>query len=65
MGRLLKETAKESENNGDITHQLKKLGSVFLTHRDVSAQEAVYRALSLPLKKNIQTSSIYSRWDPG
>ncbi|XP_062607978.1 uncharacterized protein LOC134269784, partial [Saccostrea cucullata] len=51
MGRLLKEASKESENNDDIRHQLKKLGNVFLTHREVSAQEAVYRVLSMPLKK--------------
>ena len=28
-----------------------RLGSVFLNHREVSAQEAVYRILSLPLKQ--------------
>ena len=27
------------------------MGSAFLTHRDVSAQEAVYRILSLPMKQ--------------
>ena len=51
MGRLLKEASKESENNDKIRYQLKKLGNVFLTHREVSAQEAVYRLLSMPMKK--------------
>lgn len=51
MGRLLKEASKESESIDNIRLQLKKLGNVFLTHREVSAQEAVYRALSMPLKK--------------
>ena len=27
------------------------MGSVFLTHREVGAQEAVYRLLSLPMKQ--------------
>ena len=31
--------------------QMRRLGSVFLNHREVSAQEAVYRILSLPLKQ--------------
>ena len=30
--------------------QMRKVGSAFLTHREVSAQEAVYRILSLPMK---------------
>ena len=30
---------------------MRRLGSVFLNHREVSAQEAVYRVLSLPLKQ--------------
>ncbi len=51
MGELLKRAAKEMEN-ADIQQQLRKLGSVFLTHREVSAQEAVYRANSMPLKKS-------------
>ena len=31
--------------------QMRKVGSAFLTHREVSAQEAVYRILSLPMKQ--------------
>ena len=31
--------------------QLRKVGTAFLSHREVSAQEAVYRVLSLPLKR--------------
>lgn len=51
MGRLLKKASKESESNDNTRFQLKKLGNVFLTHREVSAQKAVYHALSMPLKK--------------
>ena len=50
MGELLKQVSKES-NVLEIRAQLRRLGSVFLNHREVSAQEAVYRILSLPLKQ--------------
>ena len=50
MGELLKQAAKELEQ-GNIRQQLKKLGSVFLTNREVSAQEAVYRVLSMALRR--------------
>ena len=36
---------------GNTRQQLDKLGSVFLTNREVSAQEAVYSVLSLPLRR--------------
>ena len=35
----------------ELKKQLRKVGSVFLNHREVSAQEAAYRILSLPVKK--------------
>ena len=50
MGELLKQVSKECGSE-DIRTQLRRLGSVFLNHREVSAQEAVYRILSLPLKQ--------------
>ena len=51
MGELLKAAAKECQNDGSIKQQLRKLGNVFLTHSELSAQEAAYRAISLPLKR--------------
>ena len=50
MGELLKQAAKEL-HHGNTMQQLNKLGSVFLTNREVSAQEAVYRVLSMPLRR--------------
>jgi hypothetical protein len=50
MGELLKQTAKEYRD-ADIHKQLKKLGSTFLNKREVSAQEAAYRMLAIPLRK--------------
>ena len=48
MGELLKQAAREMDQ-GNTRQQLNKLGSVVLTNREVSAQEAVYRVLSMPL----------------
>ena len=45
MGELLKQAAKEL-HHGNTQQQLGKLGSVFLTNRKVSAQEAVYSLIN-------------------
>lgn len=50
MGDLLKQVSKECSSE-QIRIQLRHLRSVFLNHRKVSAHEAVYRILSLPLKQ--------------
>ena len=55
MGELLKQAAKELQQ-GNTRQQLSKLGSVFLTNREVSAQEAVYRVLSMSLRKCSRTT---------
>ena len=47
MGELLKQVARTEE----LKVQMRKVGSAFLTHREVSAQETVYRILSLPMKQ--------------
>ena len=50
MGELPKKVSKGCSSE-DVRTQLSCLGPVFLNHREVSAQEAVYRILSLPLKQ--------------
>ena len=50
MGELLKRVTSETRTE-ELKVQMKKVGSAFLTHREVSAQEAVYRLLSLPMKQ--------------
>ena len=50
MSELLRKVAKEARSE-DVISQLRKLGTTFLNNREVSAQEAAYRLLSLPLKK--------------
>ena len=51
MSDLLCKVAKECDSTG-VREQLRKLRSTFLNHREVSAQEAVYRILSMPLKQS-------------
>ena len=50
MSELLKRAAREIDSE-NMRSQLKKVGSVFLTNRELSAQEAVYRSLQMPLRK--------------
>ena len=50
MGQLLKDVANDYRSM-ELKHQMNVIKGVFLNHREVSAQEAAYRLLSLPLKK--------------
>ena len=50
MGELLKQTVQETRTE-DLKQQMRKVGSAFLTHREVSAQEVAYRLLSMPMKQ--------------
>ena len=50
MSELLKQVGNESRTE-DITEQLRRLGSAFLHNREVSAQEAAYRLLSILMKQ--------------
>ncbi|XP_061168811.1 uncharacterized protein LOC133178060 [Saccostrea echinata] len=52
MGMLLKQTKLEAEEgNLDARQTMKKIGSAYLHHREVSAQEAVYRVCNLKMKE--------------
>ncbi|CAC5392495.1 unnamed protein product [Mytilus coruscus] len=51
LGELLTTASKQAADMG-LRSQLKKVGSKFLSSREVSAQEAAYRILSLPLTKS-------------
>ena len=62
MGELLKQVAAEARTE-ELKMQMHKVGSAFLTHREVSAQEAVYRILSLPMKQ-LSRSVVYVDTNP-
>ena len=52
MGLLLKQTSVEAqEGNLSARKTMKKIGSAYLHHREVSAQEAVYRVCNLRMKE--------------
>lgn len=52
MGMLLKQTKIEAEEgNENARTTLRKIGSAYLNHREVSAQEAVYRVCNLKMKE--------------
>ncbi|XP_076836836.1 uncharacterized protein LOC143482374 [Brachyhypopomus gauderio] len=53
MGLLLSHAQKEAAQQGnlDAKQALRKLGSVFLHNREVSAQESVYRLTNMKLKE--------------
>lgn len=65
MGDLLKQAAKEVMDNDDIRKQLRHVGNAFLSHRDVSAQEAAYRALINSPPEKITPSVVSKHWDAG
>ena len=50
MSEILKKVADENKGE-DIKEQLRKVGSAFLNNREVSAQKAAFRILSMPLKR--------------
>ena len=50
MSELLKTVSNEVRTE-ELTTQLRRIGTAFLTHREISAQEAVYRLLSMPMKR--------------
>ncbi|XP_062571478.1 uncharacterized protein LOC134233522 [Saccostrea cucullata] len=53
MGMLLKQTQVESaEGNLSARQTMKRIGSAYLNHREVSAQEAVYRICNLKMKES-------------
>lgn len=52
MGMLLKQTKIEAEEgNLNARDTMKRIGSAYLHHREVSAQEAVYRVCNLKMKE--------------
>ena len=62
MSELLRQVSRECASE-DIKTQLRRLGSVFMNHRELSAQAAVYRILSLPLKQ-LSRTVVFVSTDP-
>lgn len=62
MGKLLKQVADEYRTE-ELKTKLNRVGSAFLTHREVSAQEAVYRTLSIPMK-HLSRAVVFTNTSP-
>ena len=62
MGELLKNVSNEVRTE-ELNTQLRRVGTTFLNHREVSAQEAVYRMLSMPIKQ-LSRSVIFVNTNP-
>ena len=53
MGDLLRNAQREArEGNLNALSELKKLGSVYLQHREISVMNAIYLICSMPLKRS-------------
>ena len=53
MGDLLRNAQREArEGNVDAVSELRKLGSVYLQHREISVMGAIYQTCSMPLKQS-------------
>ena len=64
LSKLLREAASDIENgNITIKQKLRKIANVFINGNLMSAQEAVYHCLSLPLSKSSR-SSIFINTNP-
>ena len=50
MGELLKQACREYQDK-DMPIMLRHIGATFLNRRELSAQEAAYRILSIPLNQ--------------
>ena len=55
IGELLKSTLKEMPENCTPRERLKRVGNVLMNARELSAQEAAYRAVGLPLRTMSRT----------
>lgn len=63
LGDILKAVSASGEHLGPKT-SMKKVAKKFLTHREVSAQEAFYRLMSLPLVQGITADCLYTNRSP-
>ncbi|XP_072041446.1 uncharacterized protein [Amphiura filiformis] len=53
MGDLLRNAQREArEGNTDVLTELRKIGNVYLQHREISVMGAIYMVCSMPLKQS-------------
>jgi len=55
LGELLKSTLKDMPENCGLRERLKRVGNISMNARELSAQEAAYRVVGLPLRTMSRT----------
>lgn len=62
MSELLRQACIEArESNTNIKQQVRDIGSKFVNNVEISAQEAVYIAFQLPMRRHLAMSYLYTR----
>ena len=61
MSRLLEKASEVAKSdNKDITNKVRHIGNKFLTAAEISAQEAVYLVLQMPMRRSSRTFQFIS-----
>ncbi|CAC5423124.1 unnamed protein product [Mytilus coruscus] len=65
MSNLMYRASQEAkENNMDLKHQMRHISNQFLTHVEVSAQEAAYFVLQLPMRRSSRSFFLFLNTGP-
>ena len=64
MSELLQKAAEAKEGNASIKQQVRDIGNEFLNSVEISAQEAVYIILQLPMRKSSRQVIFINRSPP-
>ena len=65
MSRLLEKASEEAKSgNKDITNRVRHIGNKFLNAVEISAQEAVYLVLQMPMRRSSRTFQFISTSPP-
>lgn len=65
MSRLLEKASEEAQSgNKDITNRVRHIGNKFLNAVEVSAQEAVYLVLQMPMRRSSRAFQFISLSPP-
>lgn len=66
MSNLLHEACEEARNgNMSLKQQVRQIGNNFLTHVEISAQEAAYLILQMPLRNSSRSVVFVNTNEPG
>lgn len=65
MSKLLEQASKEANSgNKDIVNKVRHTGNIFLNAVEISAQEAVYLVLQMPLRRSTRDIQFINTSNP-